>query len=224
MKTFNSISALFYREYKILFRSFYDILTIIIFFILGIFIFIFAIGSDKEILEEIGLGIIWTLLLLSTNLSINKFYHNDFGDGSIFLLHINGLSLELIVLIKLIILWTFYQLPFLIIIPCAYLILNIASENMYLVIITFVLGSPILSALSSISGAMNLLNNKNFAIGSIIVMIFSIPVIIFSVAIVNTPPELIKPQISIMIGILFLFIAITPWISSACIRLALRNK
>ncbi len=224
MQTFNSISALFYREYKILFRSFYDILTIIIFFTLGVFIFIFAIGSDNEILEEIGLGIIWTLLLLSTNLSINKFYQNDFEDGSIFLLHINGLSIELIVLIKLIILWFFYQLPFVIIIPCVYLILNITSNDMYLVIITFLLGSPILSALSSISGAMNLLNNKSFAIGSILVMIFSIPVIIFSVGISNTPPELIKPQISIMIGILFLFIAITPWISSACIRLALRNK
>ena len=224
MQTFNSISALFYREYKILFRSFYDILTIIIFFTLGVFIFIFAIGSDNEILEEIGLGIIWTLLLLSTNLSINKFYQNDFEDGSIFLLHINGLSIELIVLIKLIILWFFYQLPFIIIIPCVYLILNITSNDMYLVIITFLLGSPILSALSSISGAMNLLNNKSFAIGSILVMIFSIPVIIFSVGISNTPPELIKPQISIMIGILFLFIAITPWISSACIRLALRNK
>ena len=224
MQTFNSIAALFYREYKILFRSFYDILTIIIFFTLGVFIFIFAIGSDNEILEEIGLGIIWTLLLLSTNLSINKFYQNDFEDGSIFLLHINGLSIELIVLIKLIILWFFYQLPFIIIIPCVYLILNITSNDMYLVIITFLLGSPILSALSSISGAMNLLNNKSFAIGSILVMIFSIPVIIFSVGISNTPPELIKPQISIMIGILFLFIAITPWISSACIRLALRNK
>ena len=71
---------------------------------------------------------------------------------------------------------------------------------------------------------MNLLNDKNFAIGGIIVMLFSIPVIIFSVNIVEAPTELIKAQFNILLGILMLFLAITPWVSAICIRIALRNK
>ncbi len=224
MQTINSILAIFYREYKITFRIFYDVLTIILFFLLGIFIFVFSVGPNKEIFSQIGVGIIWTLLLLSTNLSIKRFYQDDYNDGNIFLLHMSGLSFELIVLIKLIALWFFFQLPFIIVIPIACLILGIGTEDIYLILITFFLGSPVLTSLASISGSMNLLNNKNFAIGSVIVMIFSIPLIIFSVGIINAPSELIRPQLNILTGILLLFLAITPWISSICIKLALRNK
>ena len=224
MQTINSIIALFYREFKITFRNFYDLMAIFLFFFLGILIFVFSIGPNKEILNQISVGIIWSLLLLSTNLSIKRFYQDDFNDGNIFLFYMSGLSLELIVLIKLIALWLFFQLPFLIIIPFACFLLDVPKENIYLILVTFFLSSPILSSIASISGSMNLLNNKNFAIGSVIVMVLSIPLIIFSVSVISAPPELIKSQLSILAGILLLFLAINPWISAGCIKVALRNK
>ena len=224
MQTINSIIALFYREFKITFRNFYDLMAIFLFFFLGILIFVFSIGPNKQVLNQVSVGVIWTLLLLSTNLSIKKFYQDDFNDGNIFLFYMSGLSLELIVLIKLIALWLFFQLPFLIIIPFACFILGIQTENIYLIIITFLLGSPVLTMLASISGSMNLLNDKNFAIGSVIVMIFSIPLIVFSVGIISAPSEMIKSQLYILAGILLLFLALTPWVSASCIRIALRHK
>ena len=224
MQTFNCIMALFYREYKLTFRIFYDILTIMLFFILGVFIFVFSIGPTNEIFNQIGVGIIWTLLLLSANLSIKRFYHDDFNDCNIFLIHMSGLSFEFIVLIKLFALWFFFQMPFVVIIPIACLILGITNENIALVLITFFLGSPILTSLASIAGSMNLLNNRNFAIGSVIVMVLSIPLIVFSTSVINAHPELIKPQLSILAGILLLFLALTPWISASCIKIALRNN
>ena len=107
MRIINSTLAIVYREYKIIFQNYYDILTIILFFLLGILIFVFSIGPNEQVLNQVGVGVIWTLLLLSTNLSIKKFYQDDFNDGNIFLLHISGLSFEFIVLIKLLILWVF---------------------------------------------------------------------------------------------------------------------
>ena len=56
-------------------------------------------------------------------------------------------------------------------------------------------------------------------IGSIIVMLLSIPVIIFSVGVLEAPQELIKAQLNILLGILMLVLAITPWISATCIRI-----
>ena len=55
-------------------------------------------------------------------------------------------------------------------------------------------------------------------------MLLSIPVIIFSVNAVESTVDLAWPQLSILLGILMFFLAITPWISAACIRIALRNK
>ena len=224
MQVINSILSIFLREYLLTFRNFYDVITMIVFFILGILIFVFAIGPNEEIYSQIGVGIIWTLLLLSTNLSIKKLYQEDFYDGNLILFYISGLSLELIVIIKMIAAWLFFHLPFLIIIPIACLILNVDIEKIFLLIITFVISSPILTALSSISGSMNLLNDKNFAIASVIIMLLSIPVIIFSVNLIGSAPELIMPQLNILLGILMLSLAITPWICASCIKIAIRNK
>ena len=73
---------------------------------------------------------------------------------------------------------------------------------------------------------MNLLNKKNFSIGGLIIMILSIPVIIFGVNIVNVSNnvEIIKAQINILLGIMFFFLAISPWASGLCIRISLQNK
>ena len=224
MHTIKLFISIFKREYLLTFRNFYDVLTIIIFFILGILIFIFSIGPEHKIYSQIGIGIIWTLILLSTNLSIKKFYQDDFNDGSIILFLISGISFEFIVILKIITAWLFFQLPFLVIIPIACLLLGVDQDKILLLLLTFMIGSPILTALSSISSSMNLLNDKNFAIGSIIVMLFSIPVIIFGVGIIEAPSELIRAQLNILLGILMLFLAITPWISAICIHIALRNK
>ena len=224
IKTVQCIFSILKKEYLLTFRNFYDILTILTFFILGILIFIFSIGPDHKIYSQIGIGIIWTLLLLSTNLSIKKFYQDDFNDGSMILISISGISLEFIVILKIITAWFFFQFPFLLIIPIVCLLLDVDQNKIFLLILTFTIGSPILTSLSSISSSMNLLNDKNIVVGSIIVMLLSIPVIIFSVGIVEAPPELIRAQINILLGILMLVLAITPWISAFCIRIALRNK
>ena len=70
---------------------------------------------------------------------------------------------------------------------------------------------------------MNLLNKTNFSIGSIIVLLFSIPVIIFSVGI-NNPDSNFNSLINLLLGIALIFLGVSPWSSAAFIKLALRNK
>tara|TARA_Y100000996_G_C22215891_1_gene517417 strand:- start:257 stop:460 length:204 start_codon:yes stop_codon:yes gene_type:complete len=67
------------------------------------------------------------------------------------------------------------------------------------------------------------LNKTNFSIASIIVLLFSIPVIIFSVGINNNDANF-NNIINLLFGIALIFLGISPWSSAACIRLALRNK
>ena len=54
-------------------------------------------------------------------------------------------------------------------------------------------------------------------------MIFSIPVIIFSVGIINFS-ENFNSLINILIGILLIIFAVNPWASGACMRTALQNN
>tara|TARA_B100002052_G_C15852105_1_gene585601 strand:- start:342 stop:1016 length:675 start_codon:yes stop_codon:yes gene_type:complete len=222
----NFIKKLFnfyYREYKLNLSGFQDIFTNITFFFISIFIFIFSIGPEKETLSLIGIGILWTLLLLSSTLSLRKFYQDDFENGNLVLLHINGFSLEFIAILKTISHFIFVQIPFLLSIPVACVLINIPIEQMLSLLISFLLGSLILSSLGSISSSMNLLNKRNYLLGSIIVMIFSIPVIIFSVGIINMD-ENFNSLINILIAIFMIVFAINPWASGFCLKIAVQNN
>ena len=223
MTLLKKLLLFFKRESKLFYSNISDLFSNILFFFLSIFVFIFALGTDEQLLKTIGVGIIWSLLLLSSCLSLRKFYDDDFNNGILPIIHMGGISYELIVLLKIISHFVFVQIPFLFSIPIASIFFNLPLIYIYNLIITFILGSLILSCLISISASMNLLNKTNFSIGSIIVLLFSIPVIIFSMGI-NQMDTNFYSLINLLIGIVLIFLGISPWSSAFCIRLALQNR
>ena len=223
MKFLNKIIFFYYREYKLNMSGVQDILTNIIFFFVSIFIFIFSIGPDKETISLIGVGIVWTLLLLSSTLSLSKFYQDDFENGNLLIIHLNGLSFGFIAILKTFSHFLFVQVPFLLSIPIACILLNIANDKLFYLLASFGIASLTLSCLGSISSSMNLMNQRNFLLGSVIVMIFSVPIIIFSVSIINME-ENFNSLINILFGILLIVFAINPWASGLCLKLSLENN
>ena len=223
MNFLSKIIFFYYREYKLNMSGVQDILTNIIFFFVSIFIFIFSIGPDKQTISIIGVGILWTLLLLSSTLSLRKFYQDDFENGNLLIMHLNGLSFGFIAILKTFSHFIFVQVPFLLSLPIACILLNIANDKLIYLFSSFVIGSFILSCLGSISSSMNLMNQRNFLLGSVVVMIFSVPIIIFSVGMVNFE-ENFNSLISILFGMLLIVFAINPWASGLCLKLALENN
>ena len=219
----NKIGSFYYREYKLNLSGFQDILTNIIFFFVSIFIFIFSIGPEKETISLIGVGIVWTLLLLSSTLSLRKFYQDDFENGNLLLMRLNGFSYGFISILKTFSHFLFVQVPFLLSIPIACILLNIANDKVVYLFASFAIGSLILSCLGSISSSMNLMNQRNFLLGSLIVMIFSVPIIIFSVGIINME-ENFYSLMSVLVGILLILFSINPWASGLCLKLSLENN
>ena len=223
MQIFKKIKLFFFRELKLFYSKITDLFSNILFFFLSIFVFVFALGAEKGLMQTIGVGIIWALLLLSSTLSIRRIYEDDFKNGSLIIMHMGGLSYELIAFLKIISHFIFVQIPFLISIPIAALFFNININEIIVLIITFAIGSLILSCLGSISASMNLLNKTNFSIGSLIILLFSIPVIIFSVGIINSNNDFTS-LLNLLFGIALIFVGISPWSSASCIKLAIKNK
>ena len=147
MQILNKIFYFYYREYKLSLSGFQDILTNIVFFFISIFIFIFSIGPDKEMISTIGIGIVWTLLLLSSTLSLRKFYQDDFENGNLLIMHLNGFSFGFIVILKTFSHFLFVQVPFLISLPIACILLNILNDKLIYLFASFAIGSLILSSM-----------------------------------------------------------------------------
>ena len=223
MNILKKILIFFIRESKLFYNNIVDLFSNILFFFLSVFVFIFALGTDEQLLKTIGVGIIWSLLLLSSTLSLRKFYEDDFKNGILTIIHMSGMSYELIVFLKIFSHFIFVQVPFLVSLPVVGILFNLAINEIYNLVLTFIIGSLILSCLGSISASMNLLNKTNFSIGSIIVLLFSIPLIIFSVGI-NSVDNDTNSLINMLIGIALIFLGISPWSSAACLKLALKNK
>tara|TARA_B100000965_G_scaffold348849_1_gene321685 strand:+ start:418 stop:1089 length:672 start_codon:yes stop_codon:yes gene_type:complete len=223
MNILKKILIFFIRESKLFYNNIVDLFSNILFFFLSVFVFIFALGTDEQLLKTIGVGIIWSLLLLSSTLSLRKFYEDDFKNGILTIIHMGGMSYELIVFLKIFSHFIFVQVPFLVSLPVVGILFNLAINEISNLVLTFIIGSLILSCLGSISASMNLLNKTNFSIGSIIVLLFSIPLIIFSVGINNVDNDS-NSLINILIGIALIFLGISPWSSAACLKLALKNK
>ena len=223
MNILKKILIFFIRESKLFYNNIVDLFSNILFFFLSVFVFIFALGTDEQLLKTIGVGIIWSLLLLSSTLSLRKFYEDDFKNGILTIIHMGGMSYELIVFLKIFSHFIFVQVPFLVSLPIVGILFNLAINEIYNLVLTFIIGSLILSCLGSISASMNLLNKTNFSIGSIIVLLFSIPLIIFSVGI-NSVDNDTNSLINMLIGIALIFLGISPWSSAACLKLALKNK
>ena len=111
------IYLFFKRESKLFYSNIVDLFSNILFFFLSIFVFIFALGTDDQLLKTIGIGIIWSLLLLSSTLSLRKFYEEYFKIEILPVIHMSGMSYELIVLLKILSHYIFVQIPFLVSLP-----------------------------------------------------------------------------------------------------------
>ena len=220
---FKSIIGISFRDIKIQFRNLSYILSILIFFIIIILLFIFSIGPNEEQLKISGIPIMWTIFILSSSISVNKLLKEDYDDSNFEVYQFSGLSFELIALSKIITSWILFQLPLLILIPLISIILNIDQNKIYMLMITIVIGSPILSILSVVASSMLLTNSKNLNLGGLIIFPMSIPVIIFAVGAVNADVNLFIPQVNILISMLLASLALGPWIISACIKIALKS-
>ena len=218
-----SVLSISIRDIKIQIRNLSYIMSIIIFVIIVILLFIFAIGPNEEQLKIYIIPIMWSILILSSCITFNKLLKDDYDDGNFGLYQFTSLSFELIAISKIITSWILFQLPLLILMPLIAVLLNVNVDKILLLIITMLIGSPILSTLSLISGSMMLTNSKNLSLGSLIIIPMCIPIIIFSIGAINNDIDLFMPQINILLSILFATIALGPWIISTCIKIAIKN-
>ena len=220
---FKSLFSIFRRDLILQYRNISELSALVIFFFIMMTIFIFAVGPEDEQIKIVGIPILWSILIFSTSFVLNKSLKEDFDDGNFAIYKIAGFSLELIALLKILTSWILYQLPLLIIMPFFCILLEIPQQKIYLLMITMVIGSPILTILTLISSSMLLTNNKNLSLGSLIILPLCIPVIIFSVGSINADKELFEPQMYILSAILLLALALGPWLISGCIKIAIKN-
>lgn len=212
------IFPLLKRDIKLSFRKGSGAIGLLMFFVISVSLFPFGIGSDLAILDRTGEGIIWVCALLSSMLSIPYIFEEDFEDGSLSQLLLQGFLPEKIILSKIISHLIISGLPLVIVAPILAVFLNISGEKMILLLAALATGMPVLSMIGSIGAALTIGLKRGGGLISILVLPLYIPILIFGVGLVEGGDEKFLSNISIMAGLLLFMLPVSVFACSAAVK------
>ncbi len=142
------------RELQIAMRKNAEILNPLWFFLLVITLFPLVIGPDPKLLSRIAPGIAWVAALLSALLSFERLFRDDFIDGSLEQLMLTAQPLPMTALAKVVAHWLLTGLPLILLSPIAALLLSLEVNIWWALVLTLLLGTPVLSCIGAIGVAL----------------------------------------------------------------------
>jgi heme exporter protein B len=215
--------AILRRDLRLGLRRIGEAAQPLVFFILALALFPLGIGPAPEVLERIGIGVIWVLALLAVMLSLDRLYLADAEDGSLDLLALADLPLELVVLAKSAAHWLTSGLPLVIASPLLAVLLNLPVEAFAILAAALLLGTPTLTLVGGIGAALLLGARRGSALIGLLVLPLYIPVLIFGVGAVEGEVMSLagRPQLLILGAMLLTALALAPFATAAALRLAL---
>lgn len=215
--------AIIKRELQIAMRKQAEILNPLWFFLLVITLFPLVIGPDPKLLARIAPGIAWVAALLSALLSFERLFRDDFVDGSLEQLMLTAQPLALTTLAKVIAHWLLTGLPLILLSPIAALLLSLEVEIWWALVLTLLIGTPVLSCLGAIGVALTVGLRKGGVLLSLLVVPLFIPVLIFSASVLEAA-SLSLPysgQLAILGAILAGSVTLSPFAIAAALRISL---
>lgn len=221
----SSFLAILQRDLKLAFRQGMDSAMVVMFFVIAVVLFPFGVGPEGNILARIAAGVIWVAALLASMLSLERLFQTDFEDGSLEILVLQPVTLEIAVAAKVTAHWLTTGLPLIVAAPLLAVLMNMAADGFGILIVALALGTPSLSLIGAIGAALILGARRGGVLLSLLVLPLYIPVLIFGVSAVDAAlggfP--VKAHLLVLSGILLATLALCPWVSASALRQALRS-
>ncbi|NNE63602.1 MAG: heme exporter protein CcmB [Gammaproteobacteria bacterium] len=211
------------RDLTLVFRNRGELANPLLFFVLVITLFPLAVGAIPELLARIAPGIIWVAALLAAMLSLDSIFRSDFEDGSLEQLLLSAHPMPVLVLAKVCAHWLVTGLPLLLMAPVLAEMLGMAGEAQSILLLTILIGTPVLSLIGSIGVALTIGLRKGGIILSLLVLPLYVPILIFaSSAIDGAAMGLdVSAQIYMLLAFLFLASSLSPWATAAALRMSM---
>lgn len=199
------------------------ILNPLLFFVMVIILFPFAVGSDAKLLMSISTGIVWVAALLSSMLSLDSVFKSDYEDGTLEEMILSAHPTSILVLAKVFAHWLLTGLPLLLIAPVLALMLGMPEQGIFTLFIGLLMGTPVLSLIGSIGVALTVGLRGGGVILSLLILPLYIPILIFgSGAVMNSLAGFdAAGQLYMLAGFMVLGIFLTPLAISAALKLSL---
>jgi len=220
--SFRSILA---RDLRLAFRQGMDSMMVVMFFVIAVVLFPFGVGPEANILARIAAGVIWVAALLASMLSLERLFETDYHDGSLEILALQPISLEIAVAAKVAAHWLTTGVPLIVAAPLLAVLMNLHADGFLVLMAALALGTPSLSLIGAIGAALILGARRGGVLIALLILPLYIPVLIFGVSAVDAGLTgfPVKAHILVLAGIMLAALALCPWVSAQALRQALKS-
>ena len=218
-----AFTAQLQRDLTIAFRSRSELINPLMFYVMGISMFPLGVGPGAERLAEIAPGVLWVLALLSTLLSLDSLFRRDFDDGTLEQLVLNVDPLFVGVLAKVLAHWLVIGLPLTLLSPVAALMMFLPAAAVPTLVLTLLLGTPILSLLGAVGAALTVGLKRGGLLLTLIILPLYVPVLILGAGAVTAVIDGVDAaaQLAWLAAILALTLTLTPFAVALALRVGL---
>ncbi len=210
------------RDLTLAMRRRTDVFTTLFFFIIAVTLFPLGVGPEMELLRTMAPGVIWVAALLASMLSLSTLFASDFEDGTLEQMVIAPYPLSVLVLAKLFAHWLLTGVPLALLSPLLGMQLGLSADTIQILVITLLLGTPVLSLIGSIGAALTLGVRGGGILLSLLVLPLFIPVLIFGAGAVEAYSAgiSIDGHLSLLGAFLVASIVFAPLATSVALRIS----
>jgi len=138
-----------------------------------------GVGADLTLLARIAGGVLWVGAVLAALLSLDRLFQGDYDDGSLDLIALSPLPLELTSFAKILAHWLSTGLPLTLLSPLLALMFNLPPVPTLMLVVSLAIGTPAVSAVGAIGASLTLSLKRGGLILPLIILPLLAPVVIF---------------------------------------------
>lgn len=182
-----------------------------------------GIGADLKLLARVAGGILWVGAVLAALLSLDRLFQGDYDDGSLELIALAPLPLELTSFAKIAAHWLSTGLPLTVLSPLLALLFNMPGDATLTLFVSLLVGTPAVSAIGAIGASLTLSLRRGGLILPLIILPLLSPAVIFGAGAVAAKMDGFSPWGAL--GLLGAFslaaVLLSPFAAAASVRLNL---
>lgn len=175
----HSFGTLLLRDLRLAARSGGGAALALSFFALVATLVPLGVGADLKLLARVAGGILWVAAVLSALLSLDRLFQGDFEDGSLEVIALAPLALEMTALAKILAHWLSTGLPLTLLSPLLALLFNLDGAPTLILFASLLIGTPAVSAVGAIGASLTLSLKRGGLILPLIILPLLAPVVIF---------------------------------------------
>ena len=219
----NAFMALLRRDFLLAYRRRAELLQPLVFLLVVTTLFPLGVGPSPQLLANIAPGVIWIAALLASVLSLDSLFRSDYEDGTLEQMVLSGQPLALIALARIVAHWLVAGLPIILLSPLLALWMNLPDTGMAVLIKSLAIGTPVLSLIGAIGGALTVSLKRGGQLLSLLVFPLYVPLLILATNAVSSAVAGLPytGQLGLMFAGMIAALTLAPFATAAALKLSL---